>query len=175
MSQLCMLRRCCDMTDRERCVCCKEAGTAEGPDELAEMTRSSVQAGLVTPPPAAQPNVSPQGPTTRSKSARKVSCERRLSSKLSHAQCRLLAALGQSAGPCMLGCASYTEAAQLRNRCCAYQMYLCSGSACDATLIWSALHVLSSVRHAAQAFAPLIVGSVNTCPTEDRSKAHANS
>ena len=71
-----MLRHCCDATDRESGVCCKEAGTAEGSAELAEMTSSSVQAGLVTPPPAAQPNVSPQGPTTRSKSARKVSCEK---------------------------------------------------------------------------------------------------
>ena len=36
-----------------------------------EVTNANTAAGLVTPPPTAQ---SPQGPTTRSKSARKVSC-----------------------------------------------------------------------------------------------------
>lgn len=39
-----------------------------------EVTNADTAAGLVTPPPTAQSKLSPQGPTTRSKSARKVSC-----------------------------------------------------------------------------------------------------
>lgn len=60
---------------------CFGAGNEEGLSQVGiytetEVTNADTAAGLVTPPPTAQDKLSPQGPTTRSKSARKVSCGR---------------------------------------------------------------------------------------------------
>ncbi len=57
---------------------CFGAGNEEGSSQVgtyteAAVTNADTAAGLVTPPPTAQSKLSPQGPTTRSKSARKVS------------------------------------------------------------------------------------------------------
>ncbi len=58
---------------------CFGAGNEEGSLQVGtytevEVTNADAAAGLFTPPPTAQSKLSPQGPTTRSKSARKVSC-----------------------------------------------------------------------------------------------------
>ena len=57
---------------------CCGAANEEGSSQVGtctevEVTNADTAAGLVTPPPTAQSMLLPQGPTTRSKSARKVS------------------------------------------------------------------------------------------------------
>ncbi len=52
----------------------EEGASQVGTYTEIEVTNADTAAGLVTPPPTAQSKLSPQGPTTRSKSARKVSC-----------------------------------------------------------------------------------------------------
>ena len=52
----------------------EEGASQVGTYTETEVTNANTAAGLVTPPPTAQSKMSPQGPTTRSKSARKVSC-----------------------------------------------------------------------------------------------------
>jgi len=51
----------------------EEGASQVGTYTEVEVTNADTAAGLVTPPPTAQSKLSPQGPTTRSKSARKVS------------------------------------------------------------------------------------------------------
>ena len=51
----------------------EEGASQAGTYTEAEVMDADTAAGLVTPPPTAQSKMSPQGPTTRSKSARKVS------------------------------------------------------------------------------------------------------
>ena len=51
----------------------EEGASQVGTYTEVEVTNADTAAGLVTPPPSAQSKLSPQGPTTRSKSARKVS------------------------------------------------------------------------------------------------------
>ena len=46
--------------------------------QLQDVTNTDTLPAFATPPPMAQSKASPQGPTTRSKSARKVRCSMRL-------------------------------------------------------------------------------------------------